>query len=271
MILAADPNLSRFLDRAAQHSILTADEEKALIILAQRGHQGARQRLCTHNLKFIIHTAHRYRYSGMSMGDLVNEGACGLNTAIDRYKPDSGFRFMSYAVWWIRQSITSAINTTSRTIRITSEHEIPLRKIHKTPLRQAIGGEWMEDVEPVAKKAKIAPSNLHAGVRASSPPLRLDQPVGREMLSPAEVIPSPCATPDQDTEASERMAIINRLRGKLPPVQRYIVTLAFGLEDRAPLTLREIGVLLDLSHERVRQLRNEALEKMRRLAAKYRE
>ena len=272
MILAAvDPGLSRFLDNAARHPILSASEQRALIALAKAGNLAARRRICTCNLKFVIQVASKYRYSGVPRADLIHEGVRGLDNAIDRYSPESGFRFISYAVWWIRQSITAAISTTSRTIRITAEHEAPLRKLKREPLQQAIGGDYVEDLEPIARKAKIAPRNLLAGLRAITPGLRLNLPVSEDGAPLESAIPSEAPQPDELVQAIERRAIVNRLRGKLPEIHRRIITLAFGLEDRPPMTLRDIGIQLGLSHERIRQLRNEAIAKMRALAVKYRD
>jgi RNA polymerase primary sigma factor len=264
MILAAiDPRFSKFLDQAASHPILSASEERALIILAQQGNQAARRRLCACNLKFVITLARAFRSYGLPMADLIQEGAKGLDTAIDRYSLESRFKFISYAVWWVRQAMNAAINTTSRTIRITSEHEAPIRKVKRLPLQQAIGGEYVDDVETVARQARIPPKNLLAGLRAAS--------AGQGNPDTDWAIASEAPRPDDHTHGNERIAILNRLRGKLPPVQRRIITLSFGLDDRQPLTYREIGYQLNISHERVRQLRNEALAKMRALAERYRE
>ena len=272
MILAAvDPRLSKFLDNAANHPVLSASEQRALIALAKGGNLAARRRLCTCNLKFVIQVASKYRYSGVPMADLIHEGVRGLDNAIDRYSPESGFRFISYAVWWIRQAIAAAISTTSRTIRITAEHEAPIRKMRSQPLRQAIGGDYVEDVEAAAKKAKIAPRNLIASLLATHPSLRINLPSAEDGAPLESAIPSDTPQPDALIQASERRAIVNRLRGKLPEIHRRIITLAFGLEDRPPMTLRDIGIQLGLSHERIRQLRNEALAMMRALAVKYRD
>jgi RNA polymerase sigma factor (sigma-70 family) len=269
MILATDPSLSRFLDEASDHDILTAREEMALLRMAQAGSAAAKRRLCAQNMKFVISVARLYKHVGVPMSDLIGEGVQGLYKAIQAYNPAAGYRFTSYAVWWVRQAMTTAINEKSRTIRITAEHEAPIRKLRRSSPHQVIGGDYVEDLEGVAKAHRIPPRNLLASLRAASLGLRIGPTDGDG--STGEILPSAAPSPEEDAHTRDRIAILNRLRGKLTPIQREIVTLVYGLDDRAPLTLREIGIRLTLSHERIRQIRNDALARMKTLARQYRE
>ncbi len=269
MILASDPGLSRFLDQASNHDILTAAEESVLLRQAKAGNEAAKRRLCVQNMKFVISVARLYRHAGIPMSDLISEGAQGLYKAIQAYSHAAGYRFTSYAVWWVRQAMTNAINEKSRTIRISAGHEAPIRKLRRSNPHQVIGGDYVEDMEAIAKAYRIPPRSLLASLRASSTGPCIGPTDGDG--STGEILASGTPSPEDDAQTRDRMAILNRLRGKLTPIQREIITLAYGLDDRKPLTLREIGIRLTLSHERIRQIRNEALDRMKALAKQYRE
>lgn len=272
MILSIqDPNQTRFLDEASNHALLTPAEEIELLKLAQTGNKAAQRRLCAQNMKFVISVARNYQYSGIPLRDLIGEGVQGIYRAMQAYDTASKYRFTSYAVWWVRQAMTTALNERSRTVRITSQHEAPIRKLRRSQLHQAIGGEWVEDVEAFAKDHRLPPRNLLASLQASFGGFRLDQPMNPSGAVLSEILPSAAPTPEESAQEKDRLAILNRLRGKLTPIQRRIVTLAYGLDDHTPLTLRDIGIQLNLSHERVRQIRNDAMDKMKTLAKRFRE
>ncbi len=271
MILAKEPRHSPFLDRISDHPVLTHEEETVLIRLAQAGNKRAQKKLATHNLKFVIKYVSRFRWTGIPMEDLVHEGIFGLFTAAMRFKPETNLRFMSYAVWWIRQAVTKAIQDTSRPIRISADHETPLRRLRQTPLHQSIGGEYIEDVHAVAGRHRLNPAHLLASLRATARGLRLDSPLTDGGPALSETLPSDAPQADAEVLSKERKAILARLTRILTPLQRQIITCLFGLGDRPPLTLRDIGIQTNLSHERVRQIKCEAMALMQRAAGKMRD
>lgn len=272
-----DPDLSKVLDVLSKHSILTAKEEQALLALAQSGNDAAGRKLCSHNLRFIIKVANRFRGTGLPMEDLINEGVIGLMKAVTRFDQSTGLRFISYGIWWIQQAIIKAINEKSRLVNIPVEHNIPIQRLKKTRLCQVIGGHYVEDLQPEADRANIRPDYLATSLLASRGGLSLDQPIrwapgGPDVgITPAEIISSDYPKTDSATETRERVDILNRLRGKLSPNQRQVITLYYGLDGGHPATLREISIKIGLSHERVRQIKIEALAIMKRLGRKYME
>lgn len=267
ILMRPDPDLNWLLGEISKKPILSRKEEISLLSLAHQGNEAASRKLCAHNLRFVVKVAKGFRGSGIPFQDLINEGTIGLYAAVQRFDPSTGLRFLSYAVWWIRAHITRAITEKSKLIRITAEHEAPLRRLKKAPLRQMIGGGYLEDIE--TEKTRIKPSHLAASLIASRGGLSLDQPVTHSGATPADIIPSEAPQPDQLTHNREWRDILNRLRGKLTPDQRQVITLNFGLDGGPCRTLREIAEQMSRSHERIRQIRNAAIAKMREIGGKY--
>lgn len=268
ILMRPDPDLNWLLGEIAKKPLLSRKEEAALLTLAHQGNESATRKLCSHNLRFVVRVAKGFRGAGMPFQDLINEGSMGLSAAVQRFDPATGLRFLSYAVWWIRAHITRAITEKAKLIRITAEHEAPLRRLKKAPLRQMIGGTYSEDLAG-EEGGRIKLSHLESSLSAARGGLSLDQPVTHSGATPAETIPSEAPQPDQLTYDRERRDILNRLRGKLTPKQRQVITLNFGLDGGSPRTLREIADHLNLSHERIRQIRNAAIQRMRELGVKY--
>jgi RNA polymerase primary sigma factor len=264
-----DPDLSKFLSQTAKHPLLTQKEELALLALARAGNEDARRKVCAHNLKFVIRVALKFVGVGLPLKDLVHEGTLGMMDAVHRFDPNSGNKFISYAVWWIRHAILLAVANTSRTIRISAEHESSVRRLKKSTLRQVIGGLYVEDLDGEADRSGIRADFLGLSLQAARGGLSLDQPVTDAGGTPSDIVPSPAPQPDELTEARERVDILNRLRGKLSPQHRQVITLCFGLDGGHQLTLREIGIRMNLSHERIRQVKEEAIRKMRAMSGKY--
>lgn len=264
-----DPDLSKFLTEITRHPVLSKAEQSALLTLAKAGNEDARRKLCAHNLKFVIRVALKFRGAGLPFKDLVHEGTLGMIDAANRFDQSTGNRFISYAVWWIRQAILKAITDTSRTVRISAEHEASIRRLKRAKLNQVIGGSYLEDVQEEARRSGIQAEYLDLSLNASRGGLSLDQPVTQDGSTPAEIIPSTAPQPDELTEAREQKDIVKRLRGKLTPIQRQVITLCYGLDDGHRFTLRQVGDKLNLSGERVRQIKDQAILKMRSFAGKY--
>lgn len=264
-----DPDLTQFLNEITRLPVLPRAEETALVTLAKQGNQGAARRLCAHNLRFVVLVAKKHRGLGLPFKDLVNEGCVGMMKAITRYDPSAGHRLLSYAVWWIRQAIVLAVQEKARTIRVSSEHQPSVRRLRQSPLRQVIGGQYVEDVEAESERSGIRPEYLTASLGASKGGISLDLPSPDDGAPPADIIASQAPQPDQLTEQREMVDILNRLRGKLNPAQREVITRYYGMDNGAPMPLKEIAMRMGVSRQRIDQIKNEALSKMRAMSKPY--
>lgn len=264
-----DPDLTRFLTEIARLPALPRDLETKLVLLAQRGSKEAARKVCAHNLKFVVIVAKRYRGLGIPFQDLISEGSIGLTNAIGRFDPSTGRRLLTYAVWWIRQAITLAIQKKSKTVRTSAEYEPSLRRLWKSPLHQVIGGMYIEDLEGESERTGIRADLMFATLNASRGGLSLDQPDPGDGTSTTETAPSQTPQPDQLTEHREKVDILKRLRGKLNRQQREVITRCFGLDGGVPMTLEDVAFRMNVSRQRIDQIKREAILKMRSLAGPY--
>lgn len=264
-----DPSLKQFMEEVGRHPILSRAETTQLVILAQAGNIAAARKVCAANIRFVVRVAGKFRGSGMPMEDMVNDGATGLMKAVYRFDPSKRLHFLSYAVWWIRQSILLAIRDKAKTIRTSTEHAAPLRRLKKAPLKQIIGGAYMEDLQAESARSGIRPEFLAASLAASYGGLSLDQPFTEDGATPAEIIPCDSPPPDAMTQQREYVDILNRLRGKLNPQQREVITRYYGLDGGVPMTLNAVGTQMNLTRQRIEQIKAEALRVMRIYSRKY--
>ena len=284
--------ISLYFREAARHSILTAQEEIALVkrmnggkrarerlargrfrsekagkvlkIRALDGEKG-RQLLIRSNLRLVISIAKNYRGQGLSFLDLIQEGNVGLMRAVDKFDYRQGNRFSTYATWWVRQAITRALSYQSRTIRLPVHMGERLRRVKQASgrLEKELGRK--PDSEEIAKALNLSPEQMERVFRAPTHTLSLEKPVGEEGESQlSEFIE------DEDIPPPAEVVLDGQLREqlydalqKLPPRERRIIDLRFGLTDGDPRTLQEIAEEFDLSRERIRQIEGEVLRKLR--------
>lgn len=257
----------QYIKDITKYPLLTRPEEVELLKRVKEGDQRAMNRLVCSNLKFVINVAFMYKNQGFSLPELINEGNLGLIEAAKRFDINRNLKFISYAVWWIRQSITRAIAERARLVRISAEKELILRRFskHNITMRQTVGGGMMMDTEALGKKLGYSSAQvekiLEMGLRHSS----LDDPIGNEEgTSVLDIIEDTHTdSPDLPVEEESKKQQISRLLERLPDQEKTVLSMYFGIGYHDPLNLEEIGEVIGLSKERVRQIKEKGLAALR--------
>jgi RNA polymerase primary sigma factor len=260
--------LRRYLQEIGRFKQLTADEEHELGKRIQQpgGDPDALRRLVEANLRFVVAYAKRFRHSRVSLLDLINEGNIGLIQAAKKFDPDKNVKFITYAVWWIRQAILHALSEHGATFRLPQKQANVLYRLERS--RQALGRELQRtpsDTE-LADELDLDPEEVRLLLASNQTILSLNEPVDEEGeaefgdLLEQYVVPST----DEEILRDSFAETLSEALAKLSEKERQILSMRFGLGDDNPRTLREIGDALGISRERVRQIENQALAKLRR-------
>ncbi len=257
--------LDQYLYEVAKTPLLTPQEEVAIARRIASGDPDAMHQLIRANLRFVISVAKKYQNRGMALSDLIGEGNVGLLTAARKFDPDQGVKFISYAVWWIRQAILAALARQGRTVRVPLNRTADLSRIVRSAenLRQEL--ERQPSPEEIAHATGLTVEVVQSLATLNSADVRLDAPVegeGERSLSDRFVADEASApeTLVMDQLLTEE---IDRALKALPPRDAKVLRLYFGLNDGREHTLEEIGGLLGVTRERVRQLRDRALKRLR--------
>jgi RNA polymerase primary sigma factor len=257
-------SLNQYLSDIAKIPMITPQEEVTLTHKIREGDQAALERLTTANLRFVVSVAKQYQSSGLTLGDLINEGNLGLVKAAKRFDETKGFKFISYAVWWIRQSILSAIGEQSRMVRLPLNQVGDLSKIAKAASRLEQVYERQATPEELATELETTVEKVTNSLANSGKHLSYDSPFSAEEDNTLlDVLQS--AEPGTDKEMmneSLSIEVSNSMR-VLPQKEKEVLSLFFGLGDQHAHSLDEIGEMYQLTRERVRQIKDKALARLR--------
>ena len=258
-------SLDKYLQEIGTEDSLTSDEEVILAQKIREGHQLSLERLTKANLRFVVSVAKQYQNQGLSLGDLINEGNLGLIKAAQRFDETRGFKFISYAVWWIRQSILQALAEQSRIVRLPLNRVGSLNKISKTFSELEQKFEREPSPEELAEVLEISTGEVVDTLKISGRHVSMDAPfVQGEENSLLDVL-------ENDSEDKPDSGLINdslrrevqRALSTLTQREADVVTLYFGLNGEHAMTLEEIGEKFNLTRERVRQIKEKAIRRLR--------
>lgn len=260
--------LSLYLKQIDKIPLLSYEEEYDLALASKKGDMKAREKLAKANLRFVVSTAKKYRGQGLALEDLINEGNIGLLTAIDKYEPEKGYHFISYAVWWIRQSILKALSDTGRAVRLPLNRTNDLYAINraKNTLINEMGISNPSEAE-IALESGLDEETVKMLLTASKDMVSFDSPVGDGTDDDAKL----CDFIQDESESPEESMISDALRGDVRDLltclnekERDIIMKRYGFGDNEPMSLSSIGNEYNLTKERIRQIEKEALNKLRK-------
>jgi RNA polymerase primary sigma factor len=260
----ADGSLDQYLKEISQYPLIDRDEEVRLARRIGAGDPEALEVLVQSNLRFVVTVAKRYQNQGVPLSDLINEGNVGLIRAAHKFDGTKGIKFISYAVWWIRQAILQALAEQSRIVRVPLNRAGALHRIGRrsSALFQELGRS--PTVEELAQDLDISREEVESTLAVSRTHVSLDAPmVPGEDSRLLDYLPDRLA-PDPDGETYERALreTVDEALSSLTPREAKVLRLYFGLDDQEPMTLEEIGSLLKITRERVRQIKEKALKRL---------
>lgn len=260
-----DSILNWYLNEIHKIPMLDRQQEMEVARRAEAGEQDARDLLVRSNLRFVVTVARRYQSYGLTMMDLINEGNMGLIKAAEKFNPDRGFHFISYAVWWIKQSILFAIQQKSHLIRLPLNRTAELRRLEEAE-RWIENQEGMENnLQSLAQVLDMKPEDLNHLMTMSRDHLSLDAPMseGEDYSLGDNIEDAAAVMPEDDFENSDLKRDINDCLTGLTTRERKVLSLRFGLGGGPVLSLQKIGHTIGLSKERIRQIEKKAIRKIR--------
>jgi RNA polymerase primary sigma factor len=259
---ATADSLQLFFNEMSRYPLLTAREEVELAKRIERGDRRAKDRMINSNLRLVVSIAKRYRGHDLALLDLIQEGILGLIRAVEKFDWRRGYKFSTYATWWIRQAVQRGVANKARTIRIPVHVLDQERRIRRAEDRLAVSlGRPPEDRE-IARELELPVAQVRSVREAPRTVTSLDRPVGLDEGAPLhEFIPAPDVEPFEDVEVPLHLEALRTAVARLPEREREIIRLRYGLEGE-PLSLAQVGRRLGITRERVRQIEAEALERL---------
>ncbi|MEJ2162882.1 MAG: sigma-70 family RNA polymerase sigma factor [Robiginitalea sp.] len=258
-------SLDKYLQEIGKVDLITADEEVELAQRIKAGDQGALEKLTKANLRFVVSVAKQYQNQGLTLPDLINEGNLGLIKAAQRFDETRGFKFISYAVWWIRQSILQALAEQSRIVRLPLNKIGSINKINKTFAYLEQAHERMPSAEEIAQELDMTVEDVKQSLKNSGRHVSMDAPlIDGEDSNLYDVLRSgESPNPDKDLLHESLRTEIERALETLTPREADVIRLYFGLAGQHSMTLEEIGETFDLTRERVRQIKEKAIRRLK--------
>jgi RNA polymerase primary sigma factor len=258
-------SLEKYLQDVGKEQMVTAEEEVELAQRIKKGDRLALERLTKANLRFVISVAKQYQFQGLSLPDLINEGNLGLIKAAERFDETKGFKFISYAVWWIRQSILQALAEQSRIVRLPLNKIGSINKINKMYAFLEQENERPPSAEEIAKKLDMTINDVKESMKNSGRHVSMDAPLieGEDSNLYDVLNTGDSPNPDRALLHESLKVEIERALETLTPREADVVQLYFGLGDTHPMTLEEIGETFDLTRERVRQIKEKAIRRLK--------
>ncbi|MBC8396045.1 MAG: sigma-70 family RNA polymerase sigma factor [Flavobacteriales bacterium] len=258
-------SLDKYLQEIGKVDLITAEEEVELAQKIKAGSQIALEKLTKANLRFVVSVAKQYQNQGLTLPDLINEGNLGLIKAAQRFDETRGFKFISYAVWWIRQSILQALAEQSRIVRLPLNKIGSINKINKTYAFLEQSHERPPSAEEIAKELDMTINDVKESMKNSGRHVSMDAPlVEGEDSNLYDVLRSgESPNPDRELLHESLKTEIERALETLTPREADVIRLYFGLGEQHPMTLEEIGETFDLTRERVRQIKEKAIRRLK--------
>jgi RNA polymerase primary sigma factor len=259
-------SLQLFLNEAGRYPLLTAAEEVELAKLIERGDQRAKDRMINSNLRLVVSIAKKYQGHGLSLLDLIQEGIIGLIRAVEKFDWRRGYKFSTYATWWIRQAVQRGVANKSRTIRIPVHIVEREQKIARAERELTLKLERQPTDEEVGKKAKLSLKHVRETRAAARAVASLDKPLGNEGDAAfGDIVAADKSNVEEEVVVGLSENLLRAAVSKLPAREQQVIKLRYGLDgDQDPKSLEMIGREMGLTRERVRQIEGQALERLAR-------
>ena len=266
-----DENLSLYLRDIARYKPLSSKEEVKLAILIKKGDKNALEKLVKCNLRFVVSVARNYQNQGMPLSDLINEGNVGLLSAAKRFDEKKNFKFISYAVWWIRQGILQCLADNSRLLRIPLNRVGTIYKVGKASVKLEQKLNRLPNSQEIANELGVSETDVMHSIRAGRNHTYLDAPLKKDATNTfLDIIYDENAEkPDDYTSRKSQTWKIKKLLKALSDREKLILCLYFGIGEETGYTLEEIGNRFNLTRERIRQIKDGALSKLKRSVLRY--
>lgn len=258
-------SLDKYLQDIGKEELITAEEEVQLAQRIKQGDQLALEKLCRANLRFVVSVAKQYQNQGLSLPDLINEGNLGLIKAAKRFDETRGFKFISYAVWWIRQSILQALAEQSRIVRLPLNQVGSLNKIKKESSKLEQKYERAPSADEIAKSLELPEHKIHSAMKISTRYISMDAPLKDDEETRFVDVYMNDDGPDTDSNLMRESLAkeIQRSLSTLTKKERDVINLYYGIGMNHGLTLEEIGAKFNLTRERVRQIKEKAIRRLK--------
>lgn len=257
-------SLDKYLQEIGHEELLTTDEEVELAQRIRKGDKRALERLTKANLRFVVSVAKQYQNQGLSLPDLINEGNVGLIKAAEKFDETRGFKFISYAVWWIRQSILQAIAEQSRLVRLPLNQVGSVNKITRELNKFEQEHERKPSVDEIAERVDLPEDKIADAMKANSRHVSMDAPIADgEDSSMIDFLSGDSSNTDRELAIESLKAEVSRILKLLTDKEQKVLRAFFGIDGSPEMTLDEIGEKYNLTRERVRQIKEKALHRLR--------